>query len=49
MKEYIVYYGKWNARYNIGVLANNEKEAKEIVEKQLTNGLKIIKVKLMEE
>lgn len=49
MKEYIVYYGKGNARYNIGVYAKNEQEAKEIIEKQLTNGLEIIKVKLMEE
>lgn len=49
MKEYIVYYGLGNICYYIGVLANDEKEAKEIIEKQLTNGLKIIKVKLMEE
>lgn len=49
MKEYIVYYGKGNARYNIGVYAKNEQEAKEIIEKQLKNGLEIIKVKLMEE
>lgn len=49
MKEYIVYYGKGNARYNIGVYAKNEQEAKEIIEKQLTNGLKVLKVKLMEE
>lgn len=34
MKEYIVYYGKENARYNIGVYAKNEQEAKEIIEKQ---------------
>lgn len=35
--------------YNIGVYAKNEQEAKEIIEKQLKNGLEIIKVKLMEE
>lgn len=49
MKEYIVYYGKRDARYNIGVYAKNKQEAKEIIEKQLKNGLEIIKVKLMEE
>jgi len=48
-KEYIVYYGLGNICYYIGVLANDEKEAKEIIEKQLTNGLKVLKVKLMEE
>ena len=49
MKEYIVYYGKGNTRHNIGVYAKNEQEAREIIEKQLKNGLEIIKVKLMEE
>lgn len=34
MKEYIIYYGLGNICYYIGVLANDEKEAKEIIEKQ---------------
>lgn len=32
MKEYIVYYGLGNIRYYIGVYANNEKEARKIIE-----------------
>lgn len=35
MKEYIVYYGKGDARYNIGVYAKNEQEAKEDIIKEL--------------
>lgn len=48
MKEYIVYYGFGNIRYYVGVLANNEEEAKGIIEKQLKDGLKVFGVKLME-
>lgn len=49
MKEYIVYYGLGNICYYTGVYANNEKEARKIIEKQLQDGLKVFKVKLMEE
>lgn len=44
MKEYKVCYGNDSFRGYIGVYAKNESEAKEIAEKCLTNGLKVIKV-----